>query len=136
MARTVVITDDITGEQGADTVEFTWDGVNREIDLSEDSRKKLEDLLKPYLEKSRVRQAPTDEERQQAAKAEQAPKPKKTKTDYSSSEHAGKPHRGRVTEAEAAYVREHFDEVNERLARQGLRTLDRADSKVKERYGL
>jgi hypothetical protein len=134
MAREVVITDDITGEQGAEPFEFTWDGVNREIDLTPDSRKKLEDLLKPYLEKSRMRQAPTDAERKQTAPRRQ--RRAEGKIDYSSPEHAGKPHRGRVTEAEAAYVREHFDEVNQRLSREGMRTLDRSDAKVRERYGL
>ncbi|HEY4727410.1 MAG TPA: hypothetical protein VIJ32_04300 [Actinomycetes bacterium] len=37
------------------------------------------------------------------------------KVNYATLEHAGEPHRGRITEAEKAYVREHLDEVNERL---------------------
>jgi len=36
--------------------------------------------------------------------------------DWTSPENAGLPHRGRVTKAEAAYVREHLKEVNERRA--------------------
>ena len=56
--------------------------------------------------------------------------------DYTSPEHAGSVHRGRVTEAEAAYVREHLDAVNARLAADGERVIDRADPKEKARYGL
>jgi hypothetical protein len=58
------------------------------------------------------------------------------KVDYSSPEHAGEPHRGRITEAEKAYVREHLDEVNKRLRGKGMRTIDPADPTMRERYGL
>jgi hypothetical protein len=58
------------------------------------------------------------------------------KVDYSSPEHAGEPHRGRITEAEKAYVREHLDEVNKRLRGKGMRTIDASDSTMRERYGL
>jgi hypothetical protein len=58
------------------------------------------------------------------------------KVDYSSPEHAGEPHRGRITEAEKAYVREHLDQVNRRLRGKGMRTIDPADPTMGERYGL
>jgi len=58
------------------------------------------------------------------------------KVDYSSPEHAGEPHRGRITEAEKAYVREHLDEINKRLRGKGMRTIDPADPTMRERYGL
>jgi hypothetical protein len=58
------------------------------------------------------------------------------KVDYSSPEHAGEPHRGRITEAEKAYVREHLDQVNRRLRGKGMRTIDLADPTMGERYGL
>jgi hypothetical protein len=58
------------------------------------------------------------------------------KVDYSSPEHAGEPHRGRITEAEKAYVREHLDQVNQRLRGKGMRTIDPADPTMRERYGL
>jgi Lsr2 len=134
MARTVVITDDITGEQGAEPVEFSWGGRNLSIDLTEDSRKKFEAAIQPYLDKAQPRMAPTDQERREVAKPK--PRQRTRSIDYSSPEHAGSLHRGRVTEAEAAYVREHFDEVNARLSSEGSRTLDRSDPKTKERYGL
>ncbi len=55
---------------------------------------------------------------------------------YASPEHAGTPHRGRVTEAEREYVRDHLEEVNARLQAAGMRTIDPADPKMQERYGL
>jgi hypothetical protein len=48
----------------------------------------------------------------------------------------GLPHRGRISPEEAAYVREHLDEVQKLRAERGLRLLDPADPKTKERYGL
>jgi hypothetical protein len=133
MAREVVYTDDLDGTHGAEPVQFVWDGVTWEIDLAEANRKKLQDALQPYLDKAhpanvaQAKSAPTRTRR--AASGASG-------TDYSSPEHAGKPHRGRVTEAEAAYVRDNFDEVNKRLSADGLRMLDPNDAKTKKRYGL
>jgi hypothetical protein len=56
--------------------------------------------------------------------------------DYTTLEHAGKPHRGKTTDEEKALVREHFDEINERLAAEGLRTISLDDPDHVERYGL
>jgi hypothetical protein len=56
--------------------------------------------------------------------------------DYATLEHAGKPHRGKTTDEEKALVREHFDEINERLAAEGLRTISLDDAEHVERYGL
>ena len=56
--------------------------------------------------------------------------------DYGTLEHAGKPHRGKATDAECALVVEHFDEINSRLAAQGLRTISLKDPEHVERYGL
>ncbi len=58
------------------------------------------------------------------------------KVNYASLEHAGEPHRGRITDAEKQLVREHLEEVNERLAAEGLRTIDPSDPTMRERYGL
>lgn len=58
------------------------------------------------------------------------------RTDYGTLEHAGKPHKGKTTEAEKRLVREHLDEINERLAAQNLRTISRTDPEHVERYGL
>jgi hypothetical protein len=48
----------------------------------------------------------------------------------------GLPHRGRISPEEAAYVREHLDEVQALRAQRGVPLLDPADPKTKERYGL
>ena len=48
----------------------------------------------------------------------------------------GLPHRGRISPEEAAYVREHLDEVQRLRTERGVPLLDPADPKTKERYGL
>jgi hypothetical protein len=48
----------------------------------------------------------------------------------------GLPHRGRISPEEAAYVREHLDEVQKLRSARGMPLLDPADPKTKERYGL
>jgi hypothetical protein len=58
------------------------------------------------------------------------------KFDYATLEHAGKPHRGRITEEEALLVRENLEEINKRLADDGLRQIDPADPEHAERYGF
>jgi hypothetical protein len=62
--------------------------------------------------------------------------PRAGRPDYGTLEFAGKPHRGKATEAEQALVREHFDEINERLASDGLRSISLDDPEHVERYGL
>jgi hypothetical protein len=49
----VVITDDLDGSEGADTVRFGLDGVNYEIDLSDSNRSRLEGDLAPYIAAAR-----------------------------------------------------------------------------------
>lgn len=49
MARTYVLTDDIDGTSGAETVEFTYGSVSYAIDLSRKNRGALEKALKPYV---------------------------------------------------------------------------------------
>jgi hypothetical protein len=58
------------------------------------------------------------------------------KVNYATLAHAGEPHRGRITETEKALVRDHLDEINERLARKGKRTIDPSDPTMRGRYGL
>src|SRR5215211_7245752 len=58
------------------------------------------------------------------------------RVDYSSPEHAGERHRGRITEAEKEYVRNNLEEVNTRLSDKGMRLIDPNDPKMAERYGL
>jgi len=56
--------------------------------------------------------------------------------DYATREHAGKPHKGKITDTEKQLVRDHLDEINERLAGQGLRAISLSDPEHVERYGL
>ena len=48
----------------------------------------------------------------------------------------GLPHRGRISPEEAAWVREHLDEVQKLRSERGVPLLDPADPRTKERYGL
>jgi hypothetical protein len=48
----------------------------------------------------------------------------------------GLPHRGRISPEEAAYVREHLDEVQKLRSERGVPLLDPADPRTRERYGL
>jgi len=58
------------------------------------------------------------------------------KVNYASLEHAGEPHKGKITDTERQLVQQHFEEVNDRLVSQGLRTISLADPDHVERYGL
>ena len=56
--------------------------------------------------------------------------------DYTTLEHAGKPHKGKITDTEKQLVHDHLDEINERLTAQGLRTISLTDPEHVERYDL
>lgn len=60
----------------------------------------------------------------------------RARVDYATLEHAGEPHRGRITEAEKEIVRNNLDLVNKRLRDANLREIDPEDPTMKERYGL
>ncbi|HXB47749.1 MAG TPA: Lsr2 family protein [Streptosporangiaceae bacterium] len=55
MARNVqvVVSDDLDGSDGAETVSFGFDGVSYEIDLGEKNRAKFEKAFEPYLQAGR-----------------------------------------------------------------------------------
>jgi len=58
------------------------------------------------------------------------------RVDYTSPEHAGEPHRGRITDEEKDYVRNNLNEVNTRLREKGMREIDPTDPELARRYGL
>jgi hypothetical protein len=62
--------------------------------------------------------------------------PSQTRVNYATLEHAGKPHKGKTTDAEKQLVRDHLEEINERLAAQNLRTISLDEPEHVERYGL
>jgi hypothetical protein len=72
----------------------------------------------------------------QAERVTPAKRPAAPKIDYSTLEHAGKPHRGKITTEEAQLVRDKLEEINKRLADDGLRQIDPADPDHAERYGF
>lgn len=49
----VTLTDDIDGSKAERTVEFTWQGVPYEIDLSKKNATAFEKVVAPYVEKAR-----------------------------------------------------------------------------------
>jgi hypothetical protein len=58
------------------------------------------------------------------------------RVNYASLEHAGEPHKGKTTDAEKQLVRDHFEEINDRLVAQGLRTISLTEPDHVDRYGL
>lgn len=58
------------------------------------------------------------------------------KVDYATLEHAGKPHRGKTTDAEKEIVRNNFDKINERLEQDSMRIIRLDDAEMVTRYGL
>lgn len=52
--RTIIdLTDDFDGSDGAETVEFAFDGVRYEIELSDVNRKEMYETLAPYVDRAR-----------------------------------------------------------------------------------
>lgn len=60
----------------------------------------------------------------------------KERVNYASLDHAGKPHKGRTTDAEKLLVQQHPDVINERLAAAGIRTIDLGNAEHVAWYGL
>lgn len=58
------------------------------------------------------------------------------RVDYGSPDHAGILHRGRVTEREAAWVRDNLERANANRARVGQVAIDPEDAKERQRYGF
>lgn len=58
------------------------------------------------------------------------------KLDYSILERAGRPHRGKITEAEKETVRNNLSLINEGMKRDGVRVIDLNNAEHVARYGL
>jgi hypothetical protein len=71
-----------------------------------------------------------------SAKAGSSSPARAERLNYSTLEHAGRPHRGKVTDEEKQLVRDHLDEINDRLAADGLRTISLSDPDHVDRYDL
>src|SRR5579875_1451044 len=70
------------------------------------------------------------------ARTTAAAAPREPRVNYATLEHAGKPHKGKTTEAEKRLVREHLTEINDRLSGENLRPINLSDPEHVERYGL
>jgi hypothetical protein len=77
-----------------------------------------------------------DDKRRSRRGGRRATGQRRQRRDFTSPEHAGEPHRGRITDAEKAYVQNNLDEVNRRLRDKGMREIDPSDPEMIERYGL
>ena len=53
MAQRVILTDDLDGSEAIQTLNYTVDGQEYEIDLSEDNVQRFHAALEPFVEKSR-----------------------------------------------------------------------------------
>ena len=62
--------------------------------------------------------------------------PRGDRSGYGTLDTAGRPHKGKITDAERQLVRDHFDEINKRLAADGQRAISLTDPEHVERYGL
>jgi hypothetical protein len=81
--------------------------------------------------------AASHQQRGQEARCGNAVRPaRRERIDYATLEHAGRPHRGRITDAEKTLVRGNLDTINARLRSEGQREIDPNDDTLKERYGL
>ncbi|MFJ9612144.1 hypothetical protein ACIRS1_38005 [Kitasatospora sp. NPDC101176] len=72
----------------------------------------------------------------QAVPVQAAPAGSRERVNYASLEHAGRPHKGRTTEAEKQLVQGHLDAINERLTAEGVRPIDLGNAEHVARYGL
>ena len=53
MAQKVMLIDDLDGSEGAETITYTVDGQEYEIDLSEENVQRFHEALEPYVSNSR-----------------------------------------------------------------------------------
>ena len=58
MAQKVMLIDDLDGSEGAETITYTVDGVQYEIDLSEKNAKRFRSALEEFIKASRRVEAP------------------------------------------------------------------------------
>ena len=69
-------------------------------------------------------------------KATATSSPRGDRSGYGTLDTAGRPHKGKITDAERQLVRDNLDEINKRLAADGQRTISLTDAEHVERYGL
>jgi hypothetical protein len=92
-------------------------------------------LANPGAMDSAIQDALIEKHRSRPRAAGEGPS-RRAKINYATLEHAGEPHRGRITEAEKEIVRNNLDKVNRRLRESDKREIDPDDLEMKQRYGL
>ena len=92
--------------------------------------------MRDVLNNALAAQAEQEEQRRGRRRRRQVAGERRQRIDYTSPEHAGMQHRGRITDAEKEYVRNNLDEVNQRRERAGHDPIDPTDPKMAEKYGL
>src|SRR5688500_15424834 len=58
MAQKVMLIDDLDGSEGAETITYTVDGQEYEVDLSEKNAEEFRSALQPYIDASRTVERP------------------------------------------------------------------------------
>jgi hypothetical protein len=123
------------GERSGQQVTLTLEQFN-ELAPSQDMQAIL---LRAIAEahQARGKEAPAPRRRGRPRRAEAAGRDGQAqKVNYATLEHAGEPHRGRITEAEKELVRDNLTTINQRLRDSGKREIDPSDPEMQERYGL
>jgi hypothetical protein len=100
------------------------------------SVQEFQDLFTGDEEAAAVLERVDREQRPRQRRRRQGGTQRRSRIDYSSPEHAGEPHPGRITDAEKEFVRDNLDAVNARLREQGLREISPDDPDTAQRYGL
>jgi hypothetical protein len=92
--------------------------------------KPMEEALQQALESQQEEQERQQRRRGRRAerRAERQQRQRRQRRDFASPEHAGEPHRGRITDAEKEYVRNNLADVNRRLREKNMREIDPSDS--------
>lgn len=97
MTRKVTIDfeSDLSGEPGAETVEFTWGGHEYEIDLTEKERAAFQKAIQGYLDKARVKVGKGAKKAVKPARIEVGGSPASVRA-WANSQNIPVPKRGRI----------------------------------------
>lgn len=97
MATRIVLTDDLDGSEGAETVSFSIDGRNYEIDLAPKSRAAFDKAFTKYL--THARRVSSTQARRRPPTDEQARERRQAIREWAISEGWEVPNRGRLSAA-------------------------------------
>jgi uncharacterized membrane protein len=105
---TTVTLDDITGQPGASTLQFGFDGQQYEIDLTDEHRRGFEDLLSDYVKNARPVKSKPSERRRSAASGSRSHQDSQKIREWARGQGMDVPERGRLRgEVVEAYQQAH-----------------------------